>query len=290
MAMATREHKRNLHGAFLTTNNILFFEALLAANSSKKSTMMSAGRSASISVASDAMVCVECFRMKDDQDLKVPCQNPRCYFYLRVPAGCVDGRDTAVSPGPIFNKEVGCDRSLPAGRTCRPRPSQSSDYLLSQRSLSQEPHSGGKNGSIWAFKPLKPERMGNSPGRMTQQHTADKTRSQSVSMGSGHNAALLMRRLQSHREEADAERAMRNKRLLSMPLTPGMEAALLDGVESDLVEDAFLSSPLPEFATMTTERPLNPGAVGQKMVSWCMHMGHTHTDIEHWLGEGQRQS
>ena len=263
MAMATREHKSNLSSAILTAQNFLLFEAL-SANQGNKSMM--SGRSASISVASDAMVCVECFRMKDDQDLKAPCQNPRCYFYLRVP-GCDPQRADSVSPGPIFKKMVGFDRS--SGRV-RPRPSQSSDFLLSQRAAGQESHSGkssgGSGSSIWAYKPESGLNSGGYVGKMSGQ-----SRSQSITIGSGSNAASLMRRLQSHREGSELHTSsdvqlMRNKRLLSMPLVPGMEAVLMDGGESDLVEDAFLSSPLPEFATMS-ERPLNPGAVGQKMVS-----------------------
>ena len=276
MALATREHKRYSYSALLTAH--LFLEALAKSNQPaftefvNSATTMS-GRSASISVASDAMVCVECFRMKGDEDLKVPCQNPRCYFYLRVP--CCDPQRDSMSPGPAFNKEVGCDRSAGGGGrvALKQRPSQSSDFLLS--------HCGGGSGdrsaqskpamnSIWAFKPENKAYM----GKLTQHPSPNKMRSQSISVGSGiinSKAGLQCPSQRAHTtmhptlSEAEKAKFMRS-RMMSIPLVAGMES-LMDG-EGELVEDAFLSSPLPEFAT-TAERSLNPGAVGQKMVSFC---------------------
>ena len=258
MAMATREHKRNIHGALL--NNILCFKT--AEKFAQPLTKMS-GRSASVSVGTDAMVCVECFRLKGDQDLKVPCQNPRCYFYLQVP-GCDPQRDSE-SPGPIFKKEVGYDRSS-SGRV-RPKPS---DFLLSpgKRSSSSSSSNAQFPSDIWAFRP---ENRGFMSGRPSQQ--SSKIRSQSISVGSSGASANNNRGLSAnvnHRvnmqSSAEIEKAkLMRKRMMSMPLVAGMES-LMDGGESDsLVEDAFLSSPLPEFAAVV-ERP-NPGVVGHKMVS-----------------------
>ena len=256
MAMATREHKRYMHGALLTAQNILFFKALSDTEKFAQPLRMMSDRSASISVASDAMVCVECFRMKGDQDLKVPCQNPRCYFYLQVP-GCDPQRDS-VSPGPIFKKEVGCDRSL--GRI-RPKPS---DFLLSPGKRSSNT-TAQLQSNIWAFRP---ENKGYMTAKPSQQ--SSRMRSQSISMGNNAASATINRGMNTgHRvamqSSAEIEKAkLMRKRMMSMPLVAGMES-LMDGGESDsLVEDAFLSSPLPEFAAMI-ERP-NPGAVGQKMV------------------------
>ena len=256
MAMATREHKRDIHGALL--NNILYFKA--AEKFAQPLTKMS-GRSASVSVGADAMVCVECFRMKGDQDLKVPCQNPRCYFYLQVP-GCDSQRDS-VSPGPIF-KEVGYDRSS-SGRV-RPK---SSDFLLSPGKRPSNSSNAQLQSNIWAFRP---ENKGYMGGKLSSQRSS-KIRSQSISIGSNGALANNNRGLSAnvnHRmnmqSSAEIEKAkLLRKRMMSVPLVTGMES-LMDGGESDsLVEDAFLSSPMPEFAAMV-ERP-NPGVVGQKMVS-----------------------
>lgn len=190
--------------------------------------------------------------MKGDRDLKVPCQNPRCYFYLQVP-GCDTHSSlrNSPSPGPAFKKEVGYDRST--GRMTKTRPSQSSDFLFSQGDRSN------KN-SIWAFEPENKGYM----GKPTQQ--SNKVRSQSISVGS--NAATVKGLSACHRlmqSAAELEKAkLMRKRLMSVPLaTAGMES-LIDSGESDLVEDAFLSSPLPEFALV--EKP-TPGAVGEKMVN-----------------------
>lgn len=292
MALATREHKRQFHSTILTAQKLLLLEALTESEPALKylrrnlNAIMS-GRSASISVASDAMVCVECFRMKGDQDLKAPCQNPRCYFYLQVP-GCDPQaaaqlqRDSAMSPGPAFNKEVGCDRvssssvSAAGGRIVlksATRPSQSSDFLLSQ--CSSGDGSTGKNmDGIWAFKPMPNAYMMSKLGQQS-----NKLRSQSISVG-GHAAPSLMKcgpgtschqvnngssTMQSSSAEMEKSKLMR-ARMMSMPLvTTGMES-LMDSaaVEGDLVEDAFLSSPMPDYVL---ERPVNHGAVGQKMVS-----------------------
>ena len=213
------------------------------------------GRSASVSVASDAMVCVECFRMKGDQDLKAPCQNPRCYFYLQVP-GCDphSPQRNSQPPGPMFRKEVGCDRSSSTtGRAAKPsRPRPSPDFLLSSQV--------DKSNNVWAFRP-------ENKGYMSQlQQSGKQMRSQSISTASSAVKGLSA----SHRvsiSEVERSKLMR-KRMMSMPLVAGMET-LMDDSENDLlVEDAFLSSPLPEFPTVAAERVLNPGAVGQKMVSY----------------------
>lgn len=268
MAMATHEHKKGIHGALL--NNILCFKAEQFAPLPPLSKM--SGRSASVNVGTDAMVCVECFRMKGDQDLKVPCQNPRCYFYLQVP-GCDPQRDS-VSPGPIFKKEVGYDRSSSSGRV-RPKPS---DFLLSP---GKRPNSSSSSGNaqlqsnIWAFRPENKGFMGGG-GKQSQM---SKMRSQSISVNNVASASSnrglstnVNHRMNNTHTSAEIEKIkLRNRhRLMSMPLIAGMES-LMDGGgvgESDsLVEDAFLSSPLPEFATAMVERP-NPGVVGQKMVSY----------------------
>ena len=262
--MTTREHKKGIHGAFL--NNILCFKAAEQFPLQPLTNLKMSGRSSSVSVGTDAMVCVECFRMKGDQDLKVPCQNPRCYFYLQVP-GCDPQRDS-VSPGPIFKKEVGYDRSS-SGRV-RPK---SSEFLLSpgkRPSSSSNSSSAQLQSNIWAFRPENKGYMGT--GKSSQQ-TSLKTRSQSISIGTNTGASAINNRGPSttnvnHRvnmqSSAEIEKAkLLRKRMMSMPLAAGMES-LMDGGDSDsLVEDAFLSSPLPEFAVMP-----NPGVVGQKMVSY----------------------
>lgn len=266
MAMATREHKGDIHGALL--NNILYsFKAATPFAPQPLRSKMS-GRSASVSVGTDAMVCVECFRMKGDQDLKVPCQNPRCYFYLQAPGyASGDPKRDSSSPGPIFKKEVGYDRSS-SGRV-RPKPS---DFLLSAGKRPSSSSSGNArlHDNIWAFRPENRGYMGGKPSQQTS-----KIRSQSISVGSNGTLASNNRGPSTnvnHRvnmqSSAEIEKAkLMRKRMMSMPLVAGMES-LMDGGAGDsdsLVEDAFLSSPLPEFAAMV-ERP-NPGVVGQKIVS-----------------------
>lgn len=264
-AMATREHKRSIHGAFL--NNILCFKAAAEQFPPLPLTNLKmSGRSSSVSVGTDAMVCVECFRMKGDQDLKVPCQNPRCYFYLQVP-GCEFQRDS-VSPGPIFKKEVGYDR-FSSGRV-RPK---SSEFLLSpgkRPNSSSNSSSAQLQSNIWAFRPENKGYMGT--GKSSTQQTSLKTRSQSISTGSSNRASAnnnggLSTTNINHRvnmqSSAEIEKAkLLRKRMMSMPLVAGMESLMDSGESDSLVEDAFLSSPLPEFAVMP-----NPGVVGQKMVS-----------------------
>ena len=186
-------------------------------------------RRAEAPVTGDAMICAECFCAKGDGNSnamgRLPCKNPRCYFYMSTTFERVDSPSEievgdftqAVGSKPSFSREVGHDR-----RTSRRTSSYGSDALLSS----------AQNESIWGYQPatahLQPSQS--SLSVFTREH---KLRSQSISESRNRSAA---------EEKARLIRA----RMMSVPVyvetLPGLDQ------DSDLIEDAFLSSPLPNFS------------------------------------------
>lgn len=186
-------------------------------------------RRAEAAVTGDVMICAECFCAKGDGNsnamARLPCKNPRCYFYMSTTFERVDSPSEievgdftqAVANKPSFSREVGHDR-----RTSRRTSSYSSDALLSST----------QNESIWGYQPatahLQPSQSSLGVAAREQ-----KLRSQSISESRNRSAA---------EEEARLMRA----RMMSVPVyietLPGLDQ------DSDLIEDAFLSSPLPNFS------------------------------------------
>ena len=179
-------------------------------------------------VTGDVMICAECFCAKGEVNSNVkarlPCKNPRCYFYMSTPYERVDspseievgGFTQAIANEPSFSREVGHDRRK------------------TQRTSSYSSLSSTQNESIWGYYPatahLQP--LQSSLGVATREQ---KSRSQSTS--------------ESRKRYAAEEKARLNQmrtRMMSVPAynetLPGLDQ------ESALIEDAFLSSPRPNFS------------------------------------------
>lgn len=186
----------------------------------------------------EKMICVECFRTKGDGDLKLPCQNPRCHFYLSTSTSNFSTSKGSTYPSvsnayPSFNKEVGYDRKAKYS----PSPQKSTaDY------------NGGCPGQIsvnekaWKNQPL-------GPGLLSVPHTmpVQKTRSKSTSttnttggntrlqkLLSGYPAPLLLNK--------DGGKKYLHSRMMSLP--EYTDSFLGGEGRGDLVEDAFVASPL----------------------------------------------
>ena len=231
--------------------------------------------SGSEEVDSNSMVCVECFRKKVAQDGPAPCLNPRCYFFERGNRREDSQRDT-VFHGQIFHKEVCCDRS--SGTGIQPNPS---DLVLSPEKIPSEDNSCdtdiNSGMDIRQHIDLVSFRLQDSnectSEKLTQQ--SSKTRSQSVSLGTSDRTSSVdtkksITNPEQSTESTETEKTnLLRKRLMSMPaFTLEIAESLTDAGQEEsesLVEDAFLSSPLPE-STATIEGP-NRRIVGLKMVS-----------------------
>ena len=192
------------------------------------------GRSASISESNQSMVCVDCFRAKGDSELRIPCQNPKCHFYLQQPQvnkGIIPvRRHASVShaeyylsdPGyqPTFNREVGHDRrgKVAPQFTYPSRPSTS-------------------NYQIWAYPPVSPS--GTLYSNRMNGHTM-KMRSQSLSLV-GEDVDDNQSGVSFHNDKISRSRL--RARMTSVPVSEGNQ--LLEQDYGELVEDAFVCSPLP---------------------------------------------
>ena len=177
-----------------------------------------------MSLQEDAtMVCGECFRAKGACDPKPPCRNPKCYFYNNLPAPSaqleseVNSLSLSLANDLTFSKAIGCDRA-------KQRPSYSADILLSS----------SQKDSVWGYHPASvavttSSRYLQLPSSSVFASGEQKIRSQSISESRRSVSAY------------EAKKSMRS-RMMSMP---GCVEPLLD--ENDLVEDAFLSSPLPDL-------------------------------------------
>ena len=190
--------------------------------------MNQAKRASSFGVGhSEKMICVECFRAKGDEDLKVPCQNPRCHFYLCTPSSFKAPRQEVYPNEPLspsFSKEVGHDR--------RSRPTS--------HTLSADDYSGQLCSKEWQSHPL-------SPG--LSQTSLQKMRSKSTSTSASYGGSASMLKLLNNSfaatKEGDRQKFLRSHfaSLQSPDYTEpylGRESQL----QGDLVEDAFVSSPL----------------------------------------------
>lgn len=181
-----------------------------------------------------AMVCAECFVAKGESgELKLPCQNPRCLFYMRSIQTDTDVVSLSLS---LTNDLTFGERNLGVSR----------DYDRAKRSslnyAADFLQTNSQKDNVWGYHPdtkttkglyLQPPR---SPSIFTSTGSfGQKVRSQSISEArkSSYNNFV---------GDSGKTKLMRS-RMLSMPL--GLDP-LLD-YDSDLVEDAFLSSPLPDL-------------------------------------------
>ena len=165
------------------------------------------------------MICAECFRAKGGREPKSPCQNPKCHFFLQTPTGQLDSRVNSLSVS--FAQELGFGKEIRYDRARRPRPSYCTDVLLSP----------SKKDSLWGYYPTI-----TSSQQLPQSFANNRMRSQSTS-----DSRILRMTRSTEGKAAEQTRLMR-ARLVSMPTCVG--PTLLDE-DSDLIEDAFLNSPLP---------------------------------------------
>lgn len=197
--------------------------------------MSQATRSPGVNVPhSDKMICVECFRTKGDGDLKVPCQNPRCHFYICSPARKELFHDTPVS----FNKEVGHDRKT--------KPRLNLGHLPNCQGVGQISKS-----KMWGYQPLSQAHLS------IPQVMAQKIRSKSVTSASiGGNMSIqkilsgcCQTPLTDMSKDGDKSRLF-HSRMMSLP---ECSDPLLVRDGGELVEDAFLSSPLADYGERIEE-------------------------------------
>lgn len=183
--------------------------------------MNQAKRNSGVGVGnSEKMICVECFRAKGDEDLKMPCQNPRCHFYLCTPSGHSSSRQEMYSNemlSPSFNKEVGHDRK-------------------------SKPYCYESYPSQLSSKDWRSQSSANMPHTSSQKM---RSKSASTSSGSGGNASMqkfLNTSLVSSKE--GGKQKFFRSHYVSLPEYADSYLGRECQLQGDLVEDAFVSSPL----------------------------------------------
>lgn len=169
----------------------------------------------------DVMICAECFCAKGDTNtVRWSCQNPKCYFYFSASSrhagsvGEIGGLPKTLANEPIFSREMSRDRR-------RDPPNSSSDILLS--SLQKE--------SVWGYHP-------ETTHLQSQNSLCVEQKSRSLSISELHR----------YNPSKDKTRFLRT-RIMSVPGPVCIESLDQD---SDLIEDAFVSSPLPDFGEDST--------------------------------------
>ena len=100
------------------------------------------------------MVCAECFRAKGESALKAPCENPKCYFYLRTQSTNNRTLDTEVNALSFclaneltFSKEVG-------GKV-RAASYSTADMFTPAATSTEQQQVLQRSNSLWGF-PLEP--------------------------------------------------------------------------------------------------------------------------------------
>lgn len=226
--MPTEECKAYLYDFLLKYYQDSVFKSLQQDTGRKMSESV---RSASVST-SDAMICVECFRSKGDNEFAIPCQNPRCHFYLQLPREEYQrprSESLSISNRPLssdsihstFSKEVGHNR-------------QKQKILLYPEQRSNcTPKAISPN--IWAYKSEK--QSFKMPQYSSTHYQPQRFRSQSTSVGLG--ASEISRSGANHHvapyQGLYTSEGPRS-RLMSVPMT--LKSVVDHG--GDLVEDAFL--------------------------------------------------
>lgn len=162
--------------------------------------------SASASEQGSSMVCVDCFQAKGESELRTACQNPHCHFYLQAPGSSF--------PAAAHRSASTSNRSFDPWSPFASRYEENPSRQFSTKSATQ-------SASLWAYPPSSMFNLA-----ISKESTQQKTRSHSTCFEG----------------EADKNRTSRflRSRLMSLPMAEVLEQ--VDG--SDVVEDAFLSSPL----------------------------------------------
>ena len=196
--------------------------------------MSQAARNAGVSLMHpEKMICVECFRTKGDADLKLPCQNPRCHFYLCTPidlSPCGENNMFQTDTSSSFNKEVGYNRKT-------------------KRCFGINPSQMPKNNKMWGYRPSSPVH-----GHLSvPQVMIQKTRSKSASAtSSGNNMSIRKILSGSILNSKDVER-MKMLHSHTMSLPEYADSLLMQEGLGELVEDTFVSSPLPDYGERVEE-------------------------------------
>ena len=102
----------------------------------------------------NAMVCAECFRAKGESELKAPCQNPKCYFYLRTQPPNTRTLDTEVN-ALSFSLANGLTFSKEMRSKARAASYSAADMFMPAATLtSSEQHQvRQRSNSLWGFPP-----------------------------------------------------------------------------------------------------------------------------------------
>lgn len=160
--------------------------------------------SGSASEQYNSMVCVNCFQAKGENELKTPCQNPQCHFYLRTSGSSLPA---ALRSSVSSTDKTGFDLWSPFASQTAPQ-----QFHMKPASPS----------SLWAYPPSS---MFNST--ISKESPQLKKRSHSTCF-------------ENEAEKIKTSRFLRS-RLMSLPMSEVLEQVQVDG--SDIVEDAFISSP-----------------------------------------------
>ncbi len=143
------------------------------------------------------LVCVDCFQAKGENELRIPCQNPNCHFYLPPARRSTSFSEANFNPWSPFTG--GYDQ-------------QQIDSNPPHFTMPATTHAS----SLWAYP----------ASSMLSKNSIQKQRTQSVCF-------------ESEREKIKSGRYLRS-RLMSLPMSE-----VLEQVEtSDMIEDAFVSTPL----------------------------------------------
>ncbi len=166
---------------------------------------ISAPRSAS--TGGNSMVCVDCFQAKGENELRIPCQNPNCHFYLQAPGA------SKISIPPARRSTSFSEANFnPWSPFTGGYDQQQIDSNPPHFTMPATTHAS----SLWAYP----------ASSMLSKNSIQKQRTQSVCF-------------ESKREKIKSGRCLRS-RLMSLPMSE-----VLEQVEtSDMIEDAFVSTPL----------------------------------------------
>lgn len=235
--MVTSAYKRNSTRRF-HSSELHFPAQVLLSSSSPRMSQATRSNGGIKNGHSEGMICVECFRAKgDDGDLKLPCQNPRCHFYcnsLTLSSQSTGDVFTSEIPSPSsnssFNKEVGHDRKTKCYNSRK-----TSDYDLG----GYQPGQVSSKNKVWRTE----QQLG--PGLLSAPHVMaqmQKGRSKSLSTASTSGGGMNIQRLLNSQPPVLRKPDYFRCHMMSFP--DCADSYLGKEVGRDLVEDAFVSSPL----------------------------------------------
>ena len=184
-----------------------------------------AARSTSMSAPSHSMVCVDCFQAKGESELRIPCQNPHCCFYLQtpLPSKTVSPTRRTASVSEV-NASYDSGWSLFGPRGSQPHSTTHTNPLSAAKCNPQLPLPVTSSDKIWGHPVPHPGLLYSNS--VPLQEATQKKRSQSTCFDKEEDRIKSSRPIRS--------------RLLSLQMPE-----VLDQPEyGDLVEDAFASSSL----------------------------------------------